>query len=314
MARTLTVAVVGSGAMGSIYAGRLAMAGHHVYVVDRWRDHIAAIAAHGLRVEGPRGADVVHVETERSAIAAPFDLVVIAAKSLDIASAAAAARELCDGDTIVLTIQNGLGAADVVAATVGEERLAIGIAGGFGARLVAPGHAFHNAMQLIRFGPYGTLPAERLMPIATAWREGGFNVEVLADIAGIQWEKLICNVAFSGPCVIAGTTVGEVMDDPDLGAISRDAAIEAFEVATALGVRLSIDEPVAHMRAFGESVRNAKPSTLIDIERGRQSEIDFINGAVGREAKKLGMSASVNATITAFVKRIERDRLNHHSL
>ncbi len=310
MDRRLAIAVVGCGAMGSVYAGRLATAGHQVYVTDPWHEHIAAIAEHGLRVEGPDGDAFARVETARSAVAAPFDLVIIATKSLDVATGAAAARELADCTTIVLTIQNGLGAADVVAATVGEERLAIGIAGGFGARLVAPGHVFHNAMRLIRFGPHGTLALERLTPVANAWRDAGFTVEVRPDIASFQWEKLICNVAFSGPCVIAGATVGDVMDDPDLSPISRDAAREAFDVATALGVRLGIDDPVAHMRAFGESVRNAKPSTLIDIERGRRSEIDFINGAVAREAGKLGMPASVNATITAFVKRIERDRFS----
>jgi 2-dehydropantoate 2-reductase len=302
------VAVVGCGAMGSIYAGLLAAAGNQVYVTDPWRDHIRTIAAHGLRVEGPRGDEVVHVETDRDAVDEPFDLVIVASKSLDIEAAAASTRSLADPNTVVLTIQNGLGAADIVAGLLGEERLAIGIAGGFGAKLVGPGHVFHNAMQLVRFGPYGSMTMDRLNPVASAWSDAGFNVEVRYDIASIQWEKLICNVAFSGPCAITGTTVGEVMDDPDLGPVSRDAALEAFAVAKALGVRLAIDDPIAHVRAFGESVRNAKPSTLIDIERGRRSEIDFINGAVAREAEKIGMGAPVNATITAFVKRIERDR------
>jgi 2-dehydropantoate 2-reductase len=308
--RALRIAVVGCGAMGSVYAGRLAAEGNAVYVADPWPDHIAAIAAHGLRVDGPRGDAVVRVATDRTSIDAPFDLVVIAAKSLDIAAAAQTAHALAGRETVVLTIQNGLGAAEIVANIIGEQRLAIGIAGGFGAKLAAPGHVVHNAMQLVRFGPYGSLPIDRLTTIASAWSAAGFNVEVRADIARIQWEKLICNVAFSGPCVIAGTTVGDVMDDPNLGPISRSAAIEAYDVARALGIGLGIDDPIAHVRAFGESVRAAKPSTLIDIERGRPSEIDFINGAVAREAERIGVRAPINTTITAFVKRLEHDRVH----
>jgi 2-dehydropantoate 2-reductase len=294
--------------MGSIYAGLLAAAGNEVYVTDPWEAHIDAIAAHGLRVAGPRGDAVVAVATDRAAIRRPFDLIIIAAKSLDIEAAATTAHALAAPHSVVLTIQNGLGAAEIVAGVVGEARLAIGIAGGFGAKLIAPGHVFHNAMQLIRFGPYRSLAADRLAPIAQTWRDAGFTVEVRSEIASIQWEKLICNVAFSGPCAIAGTTVGDVMDDVDLGPISRSAAIEAFDVAHALGVHLAIADPLAHVRAFGESVRHAKPSTLIDIERGRRSEIDFINGAVAREAERIGLRAPVNAAITAFVRRIERDR------
>jgi 2-dehydropantoate 2-reductase len=117
----------------------------------------------------------------------------------------------------------------------------------------------------------------------------------------MQWEKLICNVAYSAPCALTGLTVGEAMDDPEIGPVSRAAAVEAWETARALGIGIDVPDPVAHVRAFGAQLPAAKPSALLDVEAGRVSEIGVINGAVPREAAKVGRTAPVNATLTALV-------------
>jgi 2-dehydropantoate 2-reductase len=122
----------------------------------------------------------------------------------------------------------------------------------------------------------------------------------------MQWEKLICNVAYSAPCALTGLTVGEVRDDPVIGRISRAAAQEAWTVARALGVAVQIDDPVAFVQAFADAIPNAKPSLLIDIENRRPTEIDFINGAVPREAAKIDLTAAVNATLADLVRFRER--------
>jgi ketosteroid isomerase-like protein len=122
----------------------------------------------------------------------------------------------------------------------------------------------------------------------------------------MQWEKLVCNVAYSAPCALTGMTVGEVMDDPEIGPISRAAATEAFQVARARGVALDFTDPVAHVRAFAARMPDAKPSVLQDLEAGRESEVGVINGAVPREAAKVGIDAPVNATLTALVRSLEK--------
>ena len=304
--RPWSVAVVGCGAMGSIYAGLLAAAGNVVTVVDPWQAHVDAINRDGLRVVGTRGDQVTRVTAVTAPEPGDVNLVIIASKSLAVRAAAQSAQPLIGPNTLVLTIQNGLGSSEVVADVVGEARLLVGIAGGFGASLVAPGHAHHNAMQIVRIGPYAGAGADVTADVVDLWQRAGFKAEATSDVKKIQWEKLICNVGFSGPCVLINGTVGEVMDDPDISEISRKAATEAFEVAVALGVSLDVTDPVEHARAFGASVRSAKPSTLLDHERSRKSEIDVINGAVAREAARIGRDAPVNATITAFVKRLER--------
>jgi 2-dehydropantoate 2-reductase len=121
----------------------------------------------------------------------------------------------------------------------------------------------------------------------------------------MQWEKLICNAAFSAPCALTGMTVGEVMDDACMGPISRAAATEAWTVAKGLGIGIQVVDPVAHARAFGASMPAAKPSALQDVEAGRVSEIDVINGAVTVYGRRIDVSTPVNDTLVGLVKARE---------
>lgn len=309
-ATPLRIAVVGCGAMGSVYAARLAGAGHDVLVVDAWADHVQAIARDGLALSGPDGERTAQVRAFPAPPAEPVDLVVLAVKAADVVSAAAGLAPLLDDDTVVLTIQNGLGSAEEVARVLGAGRLAVGIASGFGASLTGPGRVHHNAMKALRFGAYegvsgGGLPADDVERIAAAWRAGGFDAAAVGDIAAMQWEKLICNVAYSAPCALTGLTVGEVMDHPEMGPISRAAATEAWETARALGIGIDVPDPVVHVREFGAQMPAAKPSAVLDHEAGRRSEIAVINGAIPREAAKVGRTAPVNATLTGLVRTRE---------
>lgn len=301
----MKVAIVGCGAMGSIYAGLLASAGNDVTVVDGWQAHVDAIHVNGLRVEGASGDRIVKVQAFMQPPDQKADLVIIAAKAAQVGQAAVNAKRLMGPDTTVLTIQNGLGSADVVAGIVGADRLAVGIAAAFGASLRAPGHAHHNGMAAVRMGAYARLAPAQVEAIAALWRGAGFTADAVENVAAMQWEKLICNVAFSGPCVLANMTVGQAMDDVNMGPLGLAAATEAWQVALARKVPISVTDPEAHVRAFGERVRNARPSVLLDHDARRCSEIDVINGAVPREAAKCGMTAPVNATLTALVKQRE---------
>lgn len=302
----MKIAVVGCGAMGSVYASLLAQAGNEVLVVDRWQAHVDAINRHGLRLEGPGGDRTVPVRAMVDAPQEPVELVILAVKAADVARAAANALPLIGSGTCVLTIQNGIGSADTVAAVVGEDRLMVGVASAFGASLQGPGHARHNAMQMLRFGAFSTLAADRVTAVAQVWTAAGFAARAERDIAAIQWEKLICNAAYSAPCALTGMTVGAVMDDEYMGQVSRAAATEAWQVAKALGVKITVEDPIAHARAFGVQVFKAKPSALQDHEAGRASEIDIINGAVPRYGARVGVATPVNSTLVSLVKARER--------
>jgi len=291
--------------MGSIYAGKLAAAGNDVLALVRRQETADRISKDGLRITGPESDVVVALRAADTAPAEEMDLVVLAVKAADVAAAARAALPLIGAATPVLTIQNGLGSADTVAEIVGPHRVAVGIASGFGASRRGPVHVHHNAMSAMRFGPYSTLDHSTVEQIAVLWRGAGFDADAVSDIAAMQWEKLICNVAYSAPCALTGMTVGEVMDHAHMGRVSRAAATEAWTVARAAGIAIAVPDPVEHARAFGARMPAAKPSALLDHQAHRVSEIDVINGAVPRQAERIGLDAPVNSTLTALVRSIE---------
>lgn len=310
---TLNIAVIGCGAMGSIYAALLASSGHQVIAIDTNTAHVDAINRDGLRVSGASGDRTIRIKAMTTPPADVQDLVIIATKGAFAGAAARSALPLLGTHTPVLTIQNGLGAADAVAQAVGPDRLIVGVAQGFGASLPSPGHAHHNDMKAIRMGSYAAHAVTGVQAIVDVFKRAGFDTSQANDIIAMQWEKLICNVAYSALSAITGMTVGQIMDDPDAGPVSRAAAVEAHGIALARGIRINVPDPVALVRDFAARMPDAKPSVLLDVEAGRRSEVGVINGAVPLEATKVGRQAPVNEMLTRLVLAIERTRIAQDS-
>jgi len=305
--QTMKIAIVGCGAMGSVYAALLASAGHEVWAIDSWQAHVDAIRAKGLRLEGASGDRTARLNaTTNAADAGRCELVVIATKAMHVAQAAQSARLLLGPDTVVISIQNGLGGPDTAAEVLGRERLVVGVVGGFGASIKAPGHAHHNGWELVRLGEFSGPVSPRLEAIAEVWRSGGFRVKCFDDIGQLVWEKLICNVCYSGTCTVLERTIVEVIEDPDAWLVASGCAREAYAVARARGIKLDIDDPVEYVRAFGLKIPNARPSMLLDYLAGRTSEIDAINGAIPPAAKAAGLTAPCNEAVSALVRAKER--------
>ncbi len=303
----MKIAVVGCGAMGSVYAALLAGAGHEIWAIDSWKEHVAAMKAKGLRLEGASGDRTVRVNaTTDAADAGQCDLVILATKAMQVEKAAQSMQPLLRKDTVVLSIQNGLGGPDTAAKVLGRERVLVGVVGGFGASMKAPGHAHHNGWELVRLGELAGPVTPRLEKVAKLWRSGGFRVKCFDDIDQLVWEKLICNVCFSGTCTVTGRTVVEVIDDPDTWQVASGCATEAYNVARARGIKLDFTDPVAYVRAFGMKIPNARPSMLLDHMAGRMSEIEAINGAIPVQAKAVGIAAPYNEVISALVRARER--------
>jgi 2-dehydropantoate 2-reductase len=303
----MKVAVVGCGAMGSVYAALLADAGHEIWAIDNWKEHVDAMKANGLRLEGASGDRTVRVHaTTDTADAGPCDLVILATKAMHVEKAAQSMQPLLRRDTVVLSIQNGLGGPDTAAKVLGRERVLVGVVGGFGASMKAPGHAHHNGWELVRLGELAGPISPRLEAVAEVWRSGGFRVKCFDDIDQLVWEKLICNVGFSGPCAVTERTLIEVIEDRDAWQVASGCATEAFQVARARGIQLDFDDPVAYVRAFGMKIPNARPSMLLDHMAGRMSEIEAINGAIPVAAKAAGVAAPYNEVISALVRAKER--------
>ena len=303
----MKIGIVGTGAMGCVYAALLGDSGNEIWAVDSWAEHIAAMATNGLTLEGASGTRTVRLNaTTDPAAAGECELVIIATKAMDVAAAAEAARPMLGPQTTVLTIQNGLGSAAKVAGILGAERVVLGVVGGFGASITAPGKAHHNGMQLVRLGEMNRPVSERVENLAELWRGGGFTVKCFDDMDQLVWEKLICNCAFSASSALTGWTVGEIIADKNAWSVAGNCALEAYLVARATNIRLDIDDPINYVRDFGAKIPHARPSMLLDHMAGRRSEIDAINGAISPAAARVGVKAPVNETVSALVRAKEQ--------
>jgi len=302
----MKIAIVGAGAMGSVYGGLFSAAGHDVWLVDIWREHVDAIRKSGLHVSGISGERTVkpHATTQPSD-AGPCDLVVIATKMRDVDAAARSIGPLIGSGTAVLAIQNGLGNQEILARVLGGRDFMVGIAGGFGASNPKPGAVHHNGWDRVNIAEAAGGASARLPRIVAAWREAGFNAEGYDDPDRMIWGKYICNLAFSPVCTALSLRIGQVLEVPEACALAERCASEAFAVAAAKGIRLDYADPVARIHAFGRVIPNARPSMLLDMEAGRPTEIDALNGALAREAAKVGVPAPTNAFMTDVVRALE---------
>lgn len=303
----MKIAILGCGAMGSVYAALLGDAGHEVWAIDSWQDHVDAIKKNGLRLEGASGSRVVKINvTNDTSEAGVCDLVIIATKAMHVETAAYSAFPLIDTDTTVLSIQNGLGGPQTAAKILGAEKVAVGVVGGFGASIKEPGYAHHNGWELLRLGELSGPITSRIRTIASTWESGGFRVECFDDIDQLVWEKLICNVCFSGTCTITGLTIGEVMEDTDAWFCASRCAQEAYNIAIAKNINVRINDPIDYVRNFGSKIPGAKPSMLLDALAGRMSEIDAINGAIASAGIEVSVETPFNSVISALVRNKEK--------
>jgi 2-dehydropantoate 2-reductase len=303
----MKIAILGCGAMGSVYAALLGDAGHEVWAIDSWQDHVDAIKRNGLRLEGASGSRVVKINvTNDTSEVGVCDLVIIATKAMHVETAAYSAFPLIDTDTTVLSIQNGLGGPQTAAKILGAEKVAVGVVGGFGASIKEPGYAHHNGWELLRLGELSGPITSRIRTIASTWESGGFRVECFDDIDQLVWEKLICNVCFSGTCTITGLTIGEVMEDSDAWFCASRCAQEAYNIAIAKNINVRINDPIDYVRNFGSKIPGAKPSMLLDALAGRMSEIDAINGAIASAGIEVSVETPFNSVISALVRNKEK--------
>ena len=302
----MKIAVVGAGAIGSVYAALFAEAGHDVWAIDRWAEHVDAINQDGLTLTGFTGDRTVPVNASTEAAdAGECDMYVIATKAAGAGAAASAIEPDVRPGTDVVTIQNGLGAADRITEHLPSSAVVVGVAQGFGAEMVKPGHSHQHNMQMLRLGELDGGDTARLRSVAEVWAGAGFPVQTFDDIDQLIWEKFICNVAVGGPSVVSGLTIGALLASDEWRPVALGCATEAYDVARALGVNLSFDDPEAYVEAFVAKLPDAKPSMLQDHENGRRSELDAINGQVPVQAAKVGLATPHNDTICEQVRKME---------
>lgn len=304
----MKIAILGAGALGCAIGAALTEAGHETWLLNRSAQHVEAMRRHGLRVDDASGTRQVAVRaTTQAAEAGAVDLVIVLVKSFHTEAAMRGAMALIGPDTLVLSLQNGLGHEDVLADAVGRERVLAGktYVGGV---LRAPGHIQSGvAGKATYIGELDGRITERVQAIAAAFNAAGLATTVSDNIVGTMWDKLLVNVATGAVTGITGLTYGQLYGEPLLEQTALAAVAEAMAVARAAGVRLSFTRPEQAWTLAAEGLpASFKTSMLQSLEKGSVTEIDFINGAVVRGGQRHGVPTPVNATLVACIKGIER--------
>jgi len=305
----MKIAIIGAGAMGSIYASFLGKSNNEVLAIDLWEDHLKAIKDNGLRVSGFSGDNIVKNVKVSNNIndAKDYDLFVIATKASGVGPVASKLSKIISNQSLILTIQNGLGAGERISSFMPTDNILLGVAQGFGASMKGPGHAHHNNMSMIRIGEMNGGITPRLNNLVKIWCDAGFNAKAFEDIEQLIWEKFICNVAWSGSCSVFRKTLGQVMDNEHMFNIAKGCALEARQMGDLNKVNFTFDDTVEYITEFGKKLLNSKPSMLQDIEANRLSEVDAINGMVVTLGKDLGIETPYNTAVSSIIKAQEAE-------
>ncbi|CAE6731625.1 2-dehydropantoate 2-reductase [Paraburkholderia nemoris] len=302
------IAILGAGALGCAIGAALTEGGNEVWLLNRSVVHVEAMRRDGLQVDDTEGSRRVKVRAAtQAAEAGVVDLVVVLVKSFHTDAAMRGALELIGPETLVLSLQNGLGHEDVLAGVVGRERVLAGktYVGGV---LRNPGHIESGvAGKATYIGELDGRITSRANALADTFNAAGLATTVSDNIVGTMWDKLLVNVATGALTGITGLTYGQLYDEALLKTTALAAVAEAMAVAHAAGVKLSTPDPERPWTLAGEGLSPAfKTSMLQSLEKGSITEIDFINGAVVRWGQRHGVPTPVNATLVACIKGIER--------
>jgi 2-dehydropantoate 2-reductase len=302
----LKVGVVGAGAMGSLFGGYLCAGGHDVWLVDPWEEHVQAIRQRGLViVEASGEARTVRPRAagEPTAVG-PCDLVLVFVKSYHTEAAAASLAPLLGADTVVLTLQNGLGNVDVLARHVPRHHLMAGTTA-HGANVLGPGRIHHAGTGATIIGELDGTSSARLRRLVDAFTAAGLPCSESPNVLGVLWGKLLVNIAINPLTAILRVRNGRLLEMPEALEIMRLAVDEGAAVARRVGVAIPLADPWAHVQDVARLTAANRSSMLQDIEARRRTEIEVICGAVVREAERVGIPTPINRTLLGLVKCLE---------
>ncbi len=324
------IAIMGAGAIGSVIGGMLARQGHRVTLIGR-QPHMEAVSEHGLLISGIWGE---HTVCDITACTSPLflhpnqyqyqtkhnegyqDIVFITVKSFDTARAARDVMPLVGPNTMVISMQNGLSNVETLAGIVGRDRMIGGMAI-FGAVMPQPGSV--EVTVIASETLVGELDGSHTPRVEAAARildSAGIPTKVSDNIMQDIWHKALYNIALNPLSALFQVQYGRIADNPHTRWLIEQMISEAFAVASAAGIDLGFASPQEFLHILWEQklppTREHRSSMLQDILRGKQTEIDYINGAVVRLGREHGIETPYNNAVVRMVKAREGLGVGRH--
>ncbi len=307
----MKIAITGPGAMGRLLASHLWQAKQSTVLIDHRPDRAERLDKHGITVvmdgeTSPRTfRPTVSAYPEKAGI---MDWIIVLVKSYHTADALPALKAMSDGDTMILSLQNGMGQEDILKREIPETRIALGVtahgAAIYGDSVKHSGKGMTFIGPLKKGDPAGLAKCRKLAELLNS---ADWKTMAVEDIAPCRWKKLVANCAINALTAITGVKNGELVRDSKLEHVMLMAAREAHDTACAAGVNMDVsqDEILEFVKNICNNTAENRSSMLQDITSGRRTEIDFINMAITDRAAKLGLPVPVNETLSAIIKQME---------
>jgi len=304
--------VMGAGALGSVFGGLLANQGHEVTFVGL-DDHLKAMQEGGLIVEGLWGRHVipyVRAFYGTEDLDGTFDMILLSVKSYNTARVIRQALPFLHKDTLVISIQNGLGNWEAIADAVGWNRT-VGAKVIFGAEIQEPGKARVTvyADKVLLGSPSGEIDRVRMQTVCDDFNGAGIPTDLSDRIESSLWEKVLYNCSLNALGAILNVPYGHLGEVPEVRETMRRIINEIFDVARAKGISMVYSGPQEYYQFLMEKqlipTATHRSSMLQDMEKGRLTEIDSLNGAIARYGREFSVPTPVNETLTAIIKGIE---------
>ena len=294
----MRIAIVGAGGVGGYIGVRMAQAGHDVSYLVRGRT-LETMKSQGIRLESPQGDVILQAPRASSAASdlGPQDAVIVTVKLYDLEAVAPSLLPLLGPDTLVLPLQNGVEANDILAHVLPAANVMKGTVS-IKSYLLGPAHILcKSPFCRIKFAHGDGSSSDRAVALAAALNQGiGMEVAVSDDMARDLWLKFIMLVGFSAVCCLNRANIGQIAGSPEARALVLDAVEEAAAVGRALGVRLPADiEPIIAQQ-YIDMPKDGRPSMLEDLDAGNRIELPWLSGAVVRLGQQVGIATPLHLT------------------
>lgn len=306
----MKIAIVGIGAMGSLFAYFLCRAGYNPWLLDKCQETVDTIRKDGLKVEGVTGAHHISFSkiTTRPEEIGIVDLLIIFVKAYDTEEAVRGAVSLMGDRTLVLTLQNGLNNLGKIAGVTGKNRTIGGITA-HGATQLSHSHILHAGIGETLIGSLKGEEITELGKIKKVLDSSGIQTSITDDIEGIIWGKLVINAAINPLTALTQLKNGEIIEHSELLDVQLRVVEEACAVARVKGVTIHYLNPMEKIKDVCRTTASNKSSMLQDVMSGKKTEIDYINGAIVTEGSKYNIPTPYNEILTRLIKALEIQRV-----
>ena len=302
----MKIAIVGAGAMGSLFGALLAEGGHAVWLYDVWQEHIDAVNHNGVIIDLDGKPRTVWLNPLSDPLQiGDSELVLIFVKATQTEAAAETAARLAGTKGLVMTLQNGLGNAETIAQFISADRILVGTTS-HGSTMLKAGSIRHAGAGPTTVGMWATdeKAFESVRQIADQFTHAGIETTAIDDVRPVIWDKLLVNVGINAITALTGIKNGRILDLELTRELSRAAVEEAAQVAQTQQIEVRKDA-ADHVFQVAAATAANRSSMGQDVDHRRPTEIRAINGFVVREAERLDISVPVNKTLTALVETME---------